>query len=148
MRYFENERVFTAKHKEGYMDDQDQKYIKEISRVKKLKRAVEAEVELLRTQMESGIIRLRVSSDRSFRKAIAEIAIKGSSGYYADPVKGRVYFWEYATNNCVNKPWAESVAFRIIPIRELFPDDTDFINADIGFVLSQIVDEVSVNLID
>ena len=123
----------------------EQSYIKEISRVKKLKRSVEAEVELLRSDMEQGIFHFRVNSDREFRYKIAKaMIVSGGENYYADPVEGRVYYWE--RNNF--KPWGESIEFRIVPVSELLPSDTDFINADIEFVLVQIQDEVTVNICD
>ncbi len=122
----------------------EQNYIKEISRVKKLKRSVEAEVELLRSDMEQGILHFRVHSDREFRHKIAKAIVSGGENYYADPVEGRIFFWE--RNNF--KPWEESIEFRIVPVSELLPSDTDFVNADIEFVLVQIQDEVTVNIRD
>lgn len=123
----------------------DQKYIKEIARVKKLKRSVEAEVELLRSDMERGVLHFRVNSDCTFRRKLAEAIClldspSESKKAYADPVEGRVY---WVDNHSFN-PWADSIGFRVIPIRNLFPEDTDFSDRDVDFAMSQILDEVVV----
>lgn len=126
------------KRKDKNMNEET--YVKEIARVKKLKRAVEAEVELLRSDMEQGILHFRVNSDRVFRKKLAEaICLINSPSYsrkaYADPVEGRIY-WE--------KSWAESIGFRVIPVQDFFPQDTDFSDGDVDFAMSQVLDEVVV----
>ena len=122
----------------------EQAYIREISRVKKLKRSLEAEVELLRSDMEQGIFHFRVNIDRAFRQKLAEAICLLDSPYseskkaYADPVEGKLYWSERNSF----RPWADPVSFRIIPVRDFFPEDTDFSDGDIDFAMSQIKDEI------
>ena len=124
----------------------EETYVKEIARVKKLKRAVEAEVELLRSHMEKGVFHFRVNSDRAFRRdlALAICLLDADVNYpqegYADPVEGKLYWVEQNSF----RPWADSVSFRIIPVRDFFPEDTDFSDGDIDFAVTQIKDEIMV----
>ena len=66
----------------------------ELARVRNLKRALEAEVELLRSDTESGKLHIRVNKAKEFRqelaKAIVDSAMFGYS-YYADAVDGIIY---------------------------------------------------------
>lgn len=96
---------------------------KELSRVRALKRASEAEVEYLRSEMERGIIHLRVSEDEGFRREVAEAVVKTSHPgwlqgqvYYADPVEGKVFFKE---STALWNPWPDAVDWRIVNVKEL-----------------------------
>ena len=102
---------------------------KELSRVRSLKRASEAEVELLRSDMEQGKIHLRVNHDKEFRDRAVEALLKINQpswswgfqgGYYADPVEGVVFF---KGSSALWNPWGDDVDWRIVPVEDLFNQD-------------------------
>jgi hypothetical protein len=94
----------------------------EISRIRGLKRELEGNVEMLRSEMESGKIRLRVNKDSNFRQKLAEAIVTEAHPdyigeyqgfYYADPVDGVVYLQkEY-------DPWVQSLDWRIFSVDKL-----------------------------
>jgi hypothetical protein len=99
----------------------------ELSRVRNLKRAVESEVKLLRSDMENGKLHIRVSQDKSFRLELAETLInvvehgydKQYQGlYFSDPLLGKIYY----CNDSFPYPYPEENRFRIVAIKELFND--------------------------
>lgn len=98
---------------------------KEVERVKVLKRAIEAEASLLRSDMEQGKIHLRVSGDADFRKEVASAVVAmahpgysemAQGSYFADPVEGKVYHRE---SQAAWSPWSNSIDWRIISVDEL-----------------------------
>jgi hypothetical protein len=98
----------------------------ELARVRNLKRSLEAEVELLRSDAERGKLHIRVNQSKEFRqelaKAIVDSAMFGYS-YYADVVDGVIYKRKGSTAWSL---WPESVSWRIVPIESLFPANYDF----------------------
>jgi hypothetical protein len=102
----------------------------EVSRVKALKRAVEAEVELLRSDSEKGKIHIRVCQNQEFRAKVAAAVVNeahpgyhGMGYYYADPVEGEVY---YKQTTAAWNPWRDSISWRIVPVDELMNEGNDF----------------------
>jgi hypothetical protein len=102
----------------------------EVSRVKALKRAVEAEVELLRSDSEKGKIHIRVSQDQEFRAKVASAVVDEAhpgyhgNGYnYADPVEGEVY---YKQTTAAWNPWHDSISWRIVLVDELMNEGNSF----------------------
>jgi hypothetical protein len=101
----------------------------EVERVKKLKRALESEVELLRSDMEKGKVHIRVSNDKEFRDKVARCVVdEAHPGYhgtgfsYADPVEGRVYYKE---RNAAWNPWSDSINWRIVSVDDLVNQDNN-----------------------
>lgn len=102
----------------------------ELTRVRQLKRAIEAEVELLRNDMEEGKIHIRVSSDKKFREAAAKAVVEEAdpsyhrqAWHYVDPVEGKIYYQE---NNASWTSWPDHIGFRIVSVDELFVESNDF----------------------
>lgn len=103
----------------------------ELARVRNLKRASEAEVELLRSDIEQGKLHIRVNKEAKFRQVLASAIVDSNpSGnldwnhsYYIDAVDGLIY--KKDTTAAWN-PWSESISWRIVPIESLFPANYDF----------------------
>lgn len=102
----------------------------ELARVRKLKRALEAEVEMLRTAMESDKIHVRVSRNQEFRQELAEAMVKVSEAgydeeyqgwYVADPVNGKIYHCELNSH-----PPDEAEYHHLLNIKELFDENCDY----------------------
>jgi len=94
------------------------------------KKALESEVELLRSDCEQGKLHIRVNKNEKFRQELANAIVESSplgtlywQCYYVDAVDGILYkkdaFVEW-------NPWSESISWRIVPIESLFPDNYDF----------------------
>jgi hypothetical protein len=103
----------------------------ELSRVRELKRNAEATIELLRSDMESGKVHVRVNQSQEFRREVATaIATEAHPGYiatyqgghYADPVEGRVYF---KGSQAAWNPWSDSINWRIVGVEQLAPEASD-----------------------
>lgn len=101
----------------------------ELARVRELKRNAEATIELLRKDSEQGLIHIRVNSDENFRmelaKAIVDMAHPGYGGgvYFADPVKGRVY---YRDSSAAWNPCSEDDGWRIVSVNDFVDPACDF----------------------
>lgn len=107
----------------------------ELSRVRKLKRALEAEIELLRSDMEKGKIHLRVSQNKAFRKELAEKMIKTSDSgyskeyqgwYVCDPVEGKIYY-------CSHSSYSADDSYKIVDIEECFDTEYNDFSIDIDW---------------
>jgi len=114
----------------------------EVERVKKLKRALEAEVELLRSDSEKGKIHLRVSQDKEFRDKVARCVVDeahpghhGMGFSYADPVEGVVYYKE---RNAAWNPWSESVHWRIVSVDDLVNQDINDFSPEVDWNIADI----------
>lgn len=98
----------------------------ELARVRNLKRALEAEVELLRSDTESGKLHIRVNEAKEFRQELAKAIVDSAAffrSYYADVVDGVIYKKE---DTAAWNPWPESTSWRIVPIESLFPGNYEF----------------------
>lgn len=99
----------------------------ELTRVRNLKRALETEVELLRSDAECGKLHIRVNKASEFRQALAKAIVDSSSSgnfswnhlYYVDAVDGIIYKKD---TTVPWNPWPESISWRIVPIESLFPN--------------------------
>lgn len=121
-----------SKTKKQTMKTQTNALQLELARVRNLKRALEAEVELLRSDSEQGKIHLRVNQSDEFRLELAKAIVDSSSSlsslgqdefYCVDPVEGMVY--KKCINNTWNS-WSKSTDWRIVAIEALFPPNYDF----------------------
>jgi hypothetical protein len=121
---------------------------KEISRVRSLKRASEAEVELLRSDMEDGKIHIRVNTSEDFRDRVAEAVVKEShpswswefqGRYFADPVEGKVYFRE---SNALWNTWSDEAHWRIVPVDELVEQEGNDFDPSVDWQGSDLKEEI------
>jgi hypothetical protein len=93
----------------------------ELSRVRKLKRALESEVELLRSDMEKGKIHIHISKfiKDAIAEALVEIYQLGydsniHTNYYTD---GDRIYKEMANRNW--NSWSEDIDFKVIPVQDV-----------------------------
>ncbi len=114
----------------------------EVERVKRLKRALESEVEILRSDMEKGRIHLRISSDKDFRKKVAECVVNeahpghhGMGFSYVDPSFGIVYYKE---RNAAWNPWNDSVNWRIVSVNDLVNQESSSFSPEVDWNLADI----------
>lgn len=141
-------RILSSSNKKEGNIMSSQAISQELSRVRKLKRALESEIELLRSDMEQGKIHLRVSTDKEFRKALAECMVKisareydNSQGWYvADVVAGKIYYCQQGQW----KPYPENTI--VVDLEDCFNEkstfcpDVEWENCDLPFY-GQLVDE-------
>jgi hypothetical protein len=103
------------------MSNQVQAIQKELTRVRKLKRASEAEVELLRSDMEKGKIHIRINPEikKDLAEALVEIYQLGydsriHTNYYTD---GDRIYKESASANWNN--WSQDDNFKIVAVMDV-----------------------------
>ena len=101
--------------------------LKEIYRVKRLKRKLEDYIEILLSDSEQGRIHIRVNPDKEFRKKIAEAIVKecspgndGQGTHFVDPIKGVVY------RQSSGDWWNPRDSWCIMPVAALFDQVYDF----------------------
>ena len=101
--------------------------LKEIYRVKRLKRKLEDYIEILLSDSEQGRIHIRVNPDKEFRKKVAEAMVKesglgndGQATYFVDPIKGVVY------RQSSGDWWNPRDSWCIMPVADLFDQAYDF----------------------
>jgi len=101
----------------------------EIDRVKRLKRKLEDEIEMLRLDSEEGKLHIRVNPDKEYRAKVAEAMVKecspgeGHGCYVTNPVRGVVY---HRTADDLY-PWDDSNDYAVIvPVADLFDEAHDF----------------------
>ena len=103
----------------------------ELVRVRNLKRALEVEVEMLRSDTECGKLHIRVNQAFQFRQELAKAIVDSSSSgslswncsYYVDSIDGIIYKKEAAA---AWNPWSGSISWRIVPIESLLAGNYDF----------------------